>query len=803
MNNRKLTFYLFPLLFFTGFSALGQTQVVKGKILDAQSESPLYGANIILIGSYPLLGAVSDPDGNFRIEKVPLGRQSFSVQYIGYKAVTIPNVLVTSGKEVVLELKLQESVENLQEVVVTSETDKDLPINELAKVSARTFSLEEVTRFSGGRNDVARLATTFAGVSAPDDSRNDIVVRGNSPVGLLWRIEGIPVATTNHFATQGATGGPVNALNTNLLRTSDFLTGAFPAEYGNANSAVFDVNFRNGNADKVEFTGQVSAFSGLEFMTEGPISKKNGSSFIISYRYGIASLAATGTAAAPVYQDLSFKLNFGKTKLGKFELFGLGGLSSIDFKGEETDEDDLFANPNEDAFVDNELGLIGLSNLIRIDKNTYLKTVFGASTNFNEYLQDNLIRDVNDNITGAYRAVNVRNRENRFTISSTLNKKFNARWSLRSGLINEKYDLNLFVEDRDNRAEIPDNNNDGIPDHFVEEVNFTDGYNLSQAFAQTEYKVTDDWSITFGLHSQYHGLTEDFSLEPRFGMSWQAKPNQRWSLAYGQHAQAIPSPILFFEEEVSPGVFEQTNDQLEFMKSHHFILGYDLNLGTDWRLKAEAYYQRLNNVPVQSTPGSYSILNEGADFEFEQFGSLINDGTGRNYGLELTIEKFFSKDYYMLLTTSVFDSKYKGSDGISRNTAFNNNFVLNVLFGKEWKFGPDNKNAWTFDMKMTTAGGRPYTPIDLEATRNNAGREILRDGLAFTENYGNYFRLDAKFGVRLNSKKRNISHQFFVDFQNLTNRKNEFVRRYNEVTDEINLVEQIGFFPDIMYRIQF
>lgn len=804
MRYQKFITLLFSIIILiTGFSAMAQTQVVKGKVLDVQSESPLYGANIILIGSDPLIGAVSDPDGNFRIEKVPIGRQSFSVQYIGYKSITIPNVLVTSGKEVVLELKLEESVESLQEVVITSETDKDLPINELAKVSARTFSLEEVTRFSGGRNDVARLATSFAGVSAPNDSRNDIVVRGNSPVGLLWRIEGIPVATTNHFATQGTTGGPVNALNTNLLRTSDFLTGAFPAEYGNANSAVFDVNFRNGNADKVEFTGQVSAFSGLEFMSEGPISKKNGSSFIVSYRYGIASLAATGTSATPFYQDLSFKLNFGETKLGKFELFGLGGLSSIDFKGEETDEDDLFANPNEDAFVDNQLGLVGLSNLIRIDKNTYLKTVFGASTNYNEYLQDNLLRDGNDNIIGAYRATNVRNRENRFTISSTLNKKFNARWSMRAGILNEKYDLNLFVENRDNRAEIPDNNNDGIPDFFIEEIDFTDSYNLSQAFAQTEYKLTDDWSFTLGLHSQYHGLTEDFSLEPRFGMSWQAKPNQRWSLAYGQHAQAIPSPVLFFEEEVAPGIYERTNDRLEFMRSHHFILGYDLNLGTDWRLKAEAYYQRLNNVPVQSVPSSYSVLNEGADFEFEQFGSLVNDGTGRNYGVELTLEKFFSNDYYLLLTTSVFDSKYKGSDGISRNTAFNNNYVFNALFGKEWKFGPDNKNAWTFDTKVTTAGGRPYTPIDLTATRNNAGREVLQDGIAFTESYGSYFRLDAKFGVRLNSKKRNVSHQFFIDFQNLTNRKNEFVRRYNEVTDEINLVEQIGFFPDIMYRIQF
>ena len=791
------------LLMLIGAALAAQTQVVKGTVIDSQSESPLFGANVILLGSDPLIGATTDPDGKFRIEGVPIGRQNFSVQYIGYKSITIPNVLVTSGKEVVLVLKLEESVEKLEEVVVTSEADKDLPINDLAKVSARTFSLEEVTRFSGGRNDVARLATTFAGVSAPDDSRNDIVVRGNSPVGLLWRIEGIPIATTNHFATQGTTGGPVNALNTNLLRTSDFLTGAFPAEYGNANSAVFDVNFRTGNSDKVEFTGQVSAFSGLEFMAEGPLSKKNDATFILSYRYGIAALAATGTSATPFYQDLSFKFSSGRTKLGTFELFGLGGLSSIDFDGDETDETDLFANPNQDAFVDNELGLVGLSHRIQLDKNTYLKTVFGASTNFNEYLQDNLLRDGQGNRLLAYRATNVMNRENRFTVSSTLNKKFNARWSLRTGFINERYDMNLFVENRDNEPDIPDNNNDGVPDFLITEIDFNDNFDLTQGFAQTEYKATDDLSFTGGLHTQYHSLTEDFAVEPRFAVSWQARPNQRWSFGYGLHAQSIPGPVLFFQEEVSPGVFERTNQDLEFMRAHHFVFGYDRNLGTDWRLKAEAYYQSLNNVPIRNVSSSYSILNEGADFDFEQFGSLVNEGTGRNYGVELTLEKFFSNDYYLLVTSSVFDSKYTGADGISRSTAFNNNYVVNALFGREWKFGPDNKNAWTFDTKLTTAGGRPYTPIDLDATRNNAGREVLQDNIAFTETYGDYFRWDVKFGVRLNSKKRNVSHQFFIDLQNVTNRRNEFVRRYNEVTDEINMVEQIGFFPDILYRIQF
>ncbi|UII34073.1 TonB-dependent receptor [Fulvivirga ulvae] len=784
-------------------SAMAQTQVIKGKVLDAQADYPLIGATVTLAGSEPVKGAVTDTNGNFKIENVPVGRQTLTVQYIGYKSISVPNVLVTAGKEVVVQLKLEESVEKLDEIVITSESDKDMPLNELAKVSARTFSLEEVTRFSGGRNDVARLATSFAGVSAPDDSRNDIVVRGNSPVGLLWRVEGIPIATTNHFATQGTTGGPVNALNTNLLRTSDFLTGAFPAEYGNANAAVFDVNFRNGNKDTYEFTGQLSAFSGLEFMAEGPLSRANNSSFIASYRYGIASLAATGTTAVPYYQDFSFKLNLGETKAGRFEIFGLGGLSNIDFKGDEIENDDLFANPNEDAYVDNQLGLIGINHLIRLNKTTYIKTAFGASTNFNEYQQDNLVKNAEDVLLEKYNAVDASTRESRYTLSSTLNKKFNAKWSLKTGVLIERYDADFSVIDRDNRANIPDDDADGIPDYYVTIRNLKDTYTLSQLFAQAENKLTDNLSVTFGLHSQYLDYTDDVILEPRAAISWQMTANQRWSLAYGFHAQTVPTPVLFFEEEISSGVYERTNEDLEFIKSHHYVLAYDRNLGADWRLKTEAYYQNIFDVPVESQSGSYSVLNEGADFIFNERGSLVNDGSGKNYGIELTLEKFFSRGYYLLMTSSMYESKYKGSDGIERNTAFNNNLVANLLLGKEWAFGESKRNALTFDTKLTTAGGKPYTPVDLEATRNNAGREIRMENIAFSERYNTYFRWDVKFGVRLNSKNKNISHQFFVDLQNVTNRKNEFVRRYNEVTDHVDLVEQIGFFPDVMYRIQF
>lgn len=796
-----LLLVLAPLLGFSQ-SAL-QTQTIKGSVKDINSDLPLLGVNIILIDSDPVVGAATDENGRFRIENVPTGRQALLVKYIGYKTQTIPNILVTTGKEVVINILLEESVESLDVVVITPETNKDRPINEMAMVSARTFSLEEVQRFSGGRNDVARLAANFAGVRAANDARNDIIVRGNSPSGVLWRIDGLPIGTTNHFATLGTTGGPVSALNTNVLRTSDFLTGAFPAEYGNGNAAVFDVKFRNGNTDNHEFTGQVSAFSGLEFMAEGPINREKQSSYLISYRYGIASLAATGTSAVPKFQDLSFKLNFGETKIGRFELFGMGGISSIDFLGDDLDENDLFADPTRDSFVSNSLGMIGLNHVIRFNNSSFLKNTIGVTFMDSNFDQDNFLYDDNDNRTGKYRAIEDKDTENRYTFSSQYNNKFSSRFNLRAGAMVQVFNLNSLNKNRDRRIEIPDDNNDGIPDYFLITRDINEHTPLYELYAQGQYKFTDNLSWNFGLHNQYLDFNGSNSLEPRTALSWQFNPKQRITFAYGLHSQIVPLPILFYQEQIQDDIYERTNRNLDFMKSHHFVLGYDYKFKNNWRLKAELYYQDLFNIPIEQIPSSYSVINEGDDFAFTERGSLVNEGTGENYGLELTVEKFFSRGYYLLMTTSLYESKYKGSDGIERNTSFNNNYVINGLFGKEWPIGKNKTNAITFDTRVTASGGAPYTPIDLEGTRDNDGREVYFEDQAFSKTYDPYFRWDVKFGIRLNSKKSKVSHQFFVDLQNVTNRENVFVDRYNPVTDEINTVTQAGLFPDFMYRIQF
>ncbi len=786
------------LFLFSATIIYAQTGIIKGNVIDKQSESPLPGATIELLNNNEIVGVITDIDGHFRLENVPLGRQTIRVSYIGFETITIPNIVVTSGKDAVVTVNLIETFGQLDEVILTSTTSKDRPRNEMIAVSARQFSLEEVTRYSGGRGDVGRLAANYAGVSTSDDSRNDIVIRGNSPTGLLWRLEGIPIPSPNHFSSLGTTGGPVSALNPNMLKNSDFITSAFPAEYGNALGGVFDLGFRKGNSDNYEYTLQMGAFSGIEAMAEGPLGKNDGS-FLVAGRYSLIGLigGGTGTSAIPNYSDVSFNLDFGKSKLGRFSLFGIIGTSNIDFLGDDIDEDDLFAAEDEDSFVTSGFGVVGLKHRITIGDNSYLKTIIAGSLSSNQFDQDRYF-DLNTPQERKIKFDEVDNTETRFTFSTLFNTKLSSKTTFRTGLLVENFNIKSKLNTREQQF---DNDGDGDPDM----ITFRDSdENLSiiQPYVQGQFRVTEKLTLNAGLHGQYSTLNEQFVLEPRAAVNWKIAPKHSLSLGYGLHHQPVPLPLLFLNEDIN-GELVQTNRNLDFVRSNHFVLGYDVKLANSWRGKAEIYYQSITNAAVEPFSSSYSSLTEGAGFGFEtERVSLLSNGTGFNQGVELTLEKFFSKGYYGLLTASFFESKYEGSDGIERNTPFNNGYVLNLLTGREFKIGKAKKNVFFVDTKLTTAGGRYFTPVDLAASQQ-AGFQILQENIAFSEQNDPYFRWDVKFGIKFNSKTKKRSHQFYVDLQNVTNNDNIFERRYNRLTNNVDQIDQLGFFPDVGYRFQF
>ena len=765
--------------------AQNNKQNIRGVVLDKLSQTPIIGATIAVQNSTKQ--TQTDNSGNYLLTDMAPDRYEIKVSFSGYKEVIIPNVIVTSGKEVILDITMEDEFNKLNEVVVKA-SNKAGTINKLASVSARTFSMEEVNRFAGGRSDVARLAANFAGVSTPDDSRNDIVIRGNSPVGVLWRIDGMNVTNPNHFASVGTTGGAVSALNTNLLKNSDFFTSAFPAEYGNANSGVFDIGFRNGNSKKRETTVQLGVITGLEATTEGPINKEKGSSYLVGYRYSLAGVAQAagvdiGTTATPTYQDLTFKLNGSTTKFGKFSLFGILASSTINIDGGNSNT--LYGNGNQVDFA-SKIGILGLNHFKQINSKSYMSSTIGLNYTNNTINSYDFDRATSTSFTKEMSDVG----KTGYNFSTTYNLKINSKVFFKAGIQDELMGLDLFYKTKQN-------SNDAW-----KQIWDTNSYtNLAQAFVHGKFNLSDQLTLNAGLHSQKFFLNESFSIEPRLGLKYAINSQSSFNLGYGLHSQMQPINVYFLQTQNQDGSYSYNNKNLDFTKSQHFVLGYDLQPLKDWRLKTEIYYQQLSNVPVNTFSSSYSMLNTGSSFKTELEDNLTNTGTGKNYGAEVTIEKFFSNGYYGLFTSSLYSSKYKGSDGIERSTAFNGKYVFNILGGKEWKVGSENRNKFATDIKFTNAGGRAYTPIDLTASQS-LNREVVSSD-AYSANYTNYFRLDVKGTYTINSKNKQLSQSFSLDLQNVSNHKNMFSQSYDNQRQNVSTTYQLGFFPNFIYKLQF
>lgn len=783
--------FLLAIILPAGILAQTLSQTIKGNIVDKQSQTPLPGVIVQVLNAPTSLVAMSEADGKFRIENVPLGRWQVVFHLTGYhdKANT---VILNAGKEAILVVELEEHLIQGEEVTIVSEQDKTKTNNKMSTVSARVFSAEEAARYAGSRNDPARMAANFAGVSGTNDSRNDIIIRGNSPNGILWRLNGVDIPNPNHFGNAGSTGGPISILNNNSLDNSDFMTGAFAADYGNATSGVFDLRMRQGNQDKYEFLAQVG-FNGFELGAEGPFVKGKNSSFMINYRYSTLSVFKAlnidfGTGAAvPQYQDLTFKTDFSTSKYGKFSLWGIGGLSYVALlDSDKKPGQDLFGFSARDTYFRGNMGASGLNHVVLFKNNSYLRTNLGLSANINLITADRIdtMFHTPKNLKPEYRQ---KTRNIKYSVNSTFNKKFNARNFFNTGFYLDLYQT-LFVDSMDYYFGT---------NTFVTLRNYSGNTALAQIFAQWQHKINNNLTVTLGLHNQFFLLNRSNSPEPRMGIKYSITKKQALSFGAGIHSQLQPM-YIYFATDTTANKQVETNRQLDFTRAAHSVLAYDFQIGKNFRLKNEIYYQYIYRAPVKNYPDYFSALNLGADFTSPNVTNLVSRGNGYNYGLEITLEKFYSNGYYFLVTASLFESNYQAGDKVWRNTAFNGNYVFNALAGKEFKIGA--RHTIAIDARATYSGGKYYTPIDLAASiAKNA--EVLIVSEAYSKKYPDYFRLDIKPSYRLNSKK--ITHEWSVDVQNVTRHQNIFQQTYDITNQTIKTDYQLRFFVIPQYRLLF
>jgi hypothetical protein len=763
---------------------------VYGSVIDKQSHTTLPGVNIVARVNDNIFGTVSDANGNFQFENIPVGRFDIEFSFIGYEKLIMQNVSLTSAKDLILEAAMTEKVETVDEIVVKAHKKQEL-INEFALISARTFTVEESNKYAGSWGDPARMASNFAGVVTAGDQRNDIIIRGNSPIGLLWCLDGIAIPNPNHFGSMGTTGGPINMLNNNQLANSDFFTGAYPAEFGNALSGVFDLKMRNGNQHQHEFIGAMG-FNGFELGAEGPISKSKRSSYMVNFRYTMMDLMASmgmfDVGGIPKYADVSFKLFMPTKKMGTFSLIGVGGMSTITL---ESENDSLEANMNgwtsemlPATHVKNgsKMGVLGLSHNYFFSEKSRIESSVSVSYSNSGTNVDRIMEPENFNFYNEdYNEINS-------SLASKFTLKHSARSTLQAGINVKRIDFDYFDETYLENEK-----------YFVKGSDAKGNAMLYQAYIQAINRLSGQLTLNWGLHGQLFGLNKSKSIEPRAGLSYALNRKQKLSLGYGLHGQIQPLRVYFVQtpKNKSNSDYALTNQNLGLSKSHHLVAGYDWTIAPNLRFKMEAYYQHLFGIPVEEKASTFSMSNYGANFHNENTDSLINSGLGNNIGIEFTVEKYLSRNFYFLLTASVYNSKYRASDRVWRNTAFNGKHTLNVLAGYEL---PIKNDVLAISIKSVWAGGKRYIPVDLEQSQL-AQTEVYDYSRAYDEKYNDYFRTDLRISFRQNLKR--VTQEWSFDVQNLTNHKNIFTQRYDETNGKMVNIYQMGFFPIGSWKINF
>lgn len=770
-------FIVVGVLWILSFTTTAQTltQTIRGKVVDKDSKAPLIGVNLVIVNSNPLIGTSTNGDGEFKFPKLRVGRYDIEIHYIGYQPKVVNDVLIGAGKEAVMLIELTESVETIEEVTVKASKHKGEALNKMALISARSFSVDETKRYAGSFDDPARLASGFAGVTGDPSGNNDIIIRGNSPRGLLWRLEGIEIPNPNHFADEGATGGAISILNNNMLGNSDFFSGAFPAEFGNAYSGVFDIKLRNGNNEQREYSFKAGII-GIDFSMEGPFSNENKSSYLVNYRYSsVALLNAVGVEVAgdavPKYQDVALNLNFPTQKTGTFKFFGIGGISHI------TEEEPEYRNDFATS-----MGVLGLSHTFMLDDQSYLKTTLAFTGSLNDWTYEEPRENVfKENASEDFKYSTLKGK-------LVYNRKFNVKNTLQVGGTMNRLNYKLYSEFYEREK-----------DQIIPQVDRNGNTNLLESYLNWKHRISNTITALAGAHYTYFFLNGNQSLEPRLGIKWQFTPKQSLSAGFGVHSkvESLTSYLAF--ETLDDGTEVQYNKNLDFTKARHYVIGYENMLGTDLLLKLEMYYQDLYHVPIEDDPSSsFSALNSTYGYSNIR---LVNEGVGYNYGVETTLEKFFSKDYYFLTTASLFESKYKAADQVWRNTRFNGNYVVNVLSGKEFKIKNNGvESTLITSIRATWAGGARYSPIDLEQSMIE-GETVYIDELAYTKQRDPFVRYDLKISYRKNKLK--TTRVWELDIQNVTNRLNVAGEWFDTSKDEIDEWTQLGFLPSISYRIEF
>lgn len=752
-------------------------QNIKGQVIDASSLEPLPFVNILVLNTTDVIGTATDENGNFVLENLSPGRYSLQATFLGFETIIVNDILLSSSKEAQITIRLTENIATLNEVIVKAKVQKEKSINKQALVSAKMLSVEEANRYAGGFDDPARLASSFAGV-ASNIGNNAISIRGNAPKFTQWKMEGIEIPNPNHFANLGTFGGGgLTALSSNLLANSDFFTGALPSEYNNALSGVFDMQMRNGNNSNHEHTAEIGLI-GIDFASEGPLSKNNNSSYLVNYRYSTLSLISSllpDEAEGIKYQDLAYKIKLPTKRMGTFSFWGIG---LIDTSGQESEKDSQLWNYEEDKekeVAKQYMGATGINNSFFLKNGGSLSTTLALSTSGLNFTKQQL--DTNFDLQPKSK---IENTNYNITFKSIFNKKVHAKYSYKAGMNAVIMNYNLFL------AETINNSYENLISEKGTSTLLSGFYNTTLS----HHKFT----FNLGLNTQLFTLNNNKTFEPRLGIAYQVKENHEISFGYGLHSR-LENLNIYFSKPLNTN--EQTNKNLDFTKAHHIVLGYNWNCSKNLHLRIEPYYQHLFDVPIIQNTNESLINNTDNWFVTDTFN---NKGIARNYGIDLMLEKYITNGFYYLISASIFNSEFKTTNNEWFNTKFNRNFLINCLAGKEFKTGKENQNLFSLNFRLSYQGGDRYSPIDVAASVNQQD-VIYNESNPFSlQNQASFV---SHFTANYQWNKAKTSQKLSLKIINANGYKENFRHRFNFTNQSVEMYREAIIIPNLSYKIMF
>ncbi|MBC8045070.1 MAG: TonB-dependent receptor [Rhizobacter sp.] len=765
----RILFVLIFTAFTAPFAATAQEQgTIEGSVIDRQTKQEIIGAKIQVItgrGDTALSqGALSDAQGNFRIENVPVGTHRLKITATDYKLFIKTDVAVSSAQSTKLSLELKSDIATASEVVVTA--DYLFAKSEDAKVSSNMLSREEIRRAPGSVEDVSRMVQSLPGVAVASDARNDLIVRGGAPSENFTMIDGIEIPNINHFGSQGAGGGPIGMINSDFIEDVTFSAGGFGARYGDRLSGVMDIRYREGDRNRIAGKFDLG-LAGAGFVIEGPVQQGK-SSFIVSARKSYLDLivGATGLTAVPNYSNFNVKATYEISPEHRLSFIGLGGVDDIFIKGDQAEDE----TSNDRIRNNGWQGIAGLSHKWLAGKQTYIQT--SLSGDVYRYFTDVNNAGVQTYINSSYEGEAVMRSDfsHRLSPSDELQGGVNARYIRNSNDVYIKSDTNEYGK-------------------TFGDINYSATaatYKLGGYVQYSKQFFGNRLGVTGGARVDYFEfLNNSTAVSPRLSASYALQSNLKVNAAWGLYHQAPPMVWLMADSR---------NRDLKYAETQHLVGGIEYYPFEDVKVTLEVFSKDTRDYAASLRDSSVSYANVGADFGASGLEHLTSGSTGYARGVEFFVQKKFTTRFYGQVNYSYSQIRFAGLDGVLRAGSYDYQNIFTVIAGYKITDAIEVSGKWRF------VGGRPYTPYDV-ALSGAAGQGILDLSQVNGARFSDYHRLDVRADFRFNFA--GLAVVSYIDLQNTYNRQNIERLSWNEKTNRPQELYQWSFLPAGGVKVEF